>query len=70
MKTGKTLLALLALVLLASCSKGDEGQKSSSEIMKDYTKTISSAPGKAEEAAKAATERDEMVGNAVKEIDE
>lgn len=62
-------MALLAFALLASCSKGDEGQKSSSEIMKDYTKTLSTAPEKAEKAGQAADERDSRMTDAMKELD-
>lgn len=69
MKTGKIALALLAFALLASCSKGDQEQKSSSEIMKDYTKTLSTAPEKAEKAADAAEQRDSKMTDAIKELD-
>lgn len=70
MKMGKIAVAsLMALTLFASCSKSDEGQKISSEIMKDYTKTISTAPEKAEKAVDTATERDGMMKDAMKELD-
>ena len=69
MKTGKIAVALLAFALLASCSKGEEGQKSSSEIMKDYTKTLSTAPEKAEKATDAAGQRDSRMTDAMKELD-
>lgn len=69
MKTVKIALALLAFALLASCSKGEQGQKGSAEIMKDYTKTLSTAPEKAEKAADEATERDSKMTDAIKELD-
>jgi hypothetical protein len=62
-------LALLALSLLGSCSKGDEGQKGSSEIMKDYTKTLSTAPEKAKDAGEASEKRDDKMADAIKELD-
>jgi hypothetical protein len=69
MKTGKILLALLAFAFLASCSKGEQGQKGSAEIMKDYTKTLSTAPEKAEKAADETEQRDGKVEDAIKELD-
>lgn len=69
MKTAKIALALLAFVLLASCSKGEQGQKGSAEIMKDYTKTLSTAPEKAEKAKDAAEQRDSKMTDAIKELD-
>lgn len=64
-------MALLALTLLASCSKGDEGQKGSKEIMKDYTKTLSTAPQKARDAGEASEQRDSKMADAIddKELD-
>lgn len=69
MKTGKIVSMLLVFAFLASCSRGEQGQKGSSEIMKDYTKTLSTAPEKAEKASDAATQRDNKTEEAIKELD-
>lgn len=69
MKAGKLLIALLALSFLVSCSKKEEGQKGASEIMNDYTKTLSTAPSKARDAERASGERDEKMKKAIEELD-
>jgi len=71
-KSMKILLtALIALFVFASasCSKDENGKKTAGEIATDYTKTLSSAPGKARDAGGAAEERDEKMTEAIKELD-
>jgi len=63
--------ALIALFIFTavSCSKEDSAKKPSGEIVKEYTKTLSGAPGKAEDAGDAAEKRDEKMEEAIKELD-
>jgi len=69
MKMTRTALAILAVFLLASCSGKEEGQKSSTEIMKDYTKTITAAPDKARGAEEASERHGDEMEKAIKELE-
>lgn len=69
MKVTRTALAFLALFLLASCSGKEEGQKSSSEIMNDYTRTITTAPDKAKGAEEASERRSGDMEKTIKELE-
>ncbi|MCC6503068.1 MAG: hypothetical protein IT362_08035 [Deltaproteobacteria bacterium] len=69
MKTLTTALMILSLSALVSCSKEDPGQKPSGEIVKEYTKTLSTAPDKARDAGEASEQRDDRMNEAIKELD-
>ena len=69
MKTLTTALMILSLSALVSCSKEDPGQKPSGEIVKEYTKTLSTAPDKARDAGEASEKRDDRMNEAIKELD-
>lgn len=69
MKTGKLVIALLSLSLLVACSKKEEGQKGSAEIIKDYTTTLSTAPSKALDTERLSEERDGKMEKAIEELD-
>lgn len=69
MKTLMTALFCLALFALVSCSKEDPGQKPSAEIVKEYTKTLSTAQDKAIVAGESLEKRDQKIEDAVKELD-
>ena len=69
MKITMTVLFCLALFSTVSCSKEDPGQKPSGEIVKEYTKTLSTAPDKARDAGEASEKRDDRMNEAIKELD-
>lgn len=69
MKTLTIAFAALSIFALASCSKEDPAQKPSSEIVKEYTKTISTAQDKADAAGESLEKRDQEMINAIKELD-
>lgn len=69
MKTGRPLIVLLALLALASCSSREEGHKGPAEVMKDYSKALSSAPQKAQETGEKADERLDEMKKSIEELD-
>ena len=69
MKTTMTVLFCLALFSTVSCSKEDPGQKPSGEIVKEYTKTLSTAQDKARDAGEASEQRDQKIEDTIKELD-
>ena len=69
MKTMMTALFCLALFAAVSCSREDPGQKPAGEIVKEYTKTLSTAQDKARDAGEASEQRDQKIEDAIKELD-